>query len=298
MSLGVVYVRDLIFPASIRLGTCFANKACIKMLFQLQDDPILVDPEGEEVPLSADGENFLVTPLQNYVVVVEDDLDDPHHRVPSLSLLQACTLARLDFVREHYHPLHPELFSCGQHSVFPKEWLSDEMIKIVESDFDRETVLLIVSRESESLSEIANVFSVPFFNHDFCARLIEEGENVEASGMPISRPNSMNHYGIVLDQVGMEPLLSILRETIISPLSRALFPERMERMQQLDHHHGFLVRKAKPNNNPKVRNIPERLIFIYRCSTKWSKTGTFLSISMILKSLSMFVWERSLRAVI
>ena len=45
------------------------------------------------------------------------------------------------------------------------------------------------------------VYSFPMFAIPFCSSLLEEVENYEASGMPVQRPNSMNNYGLILNQV-------------------------------------------------------------------------------------------------
>ena len=36
-------------------------------------------------------------------------------------------------------------------------------------------------------------------------------EHYSGSGLPVSRPNSMNKYGLVLNDVGMEPLFDQLQ---------------------------------------------------------------------------------------
>ena len=42
--------------------------------------------------------------------------------------------------------------------------------------------------------------------------LLDEADGYNASGLPTSRPNSMNKYGLVLNEIGLEGLFdSLLR---------------------------------------------------------------------------------------
>ena len=45
-----------------------------------------------------------------------------------------------------------------------------------------------------------------------CEMLLDEADGYNASGLPTSRPNSMNKYGLVLNEIGLEGLFdSLLR---------------------------------------------------------------------------------------
>ncbi|XP_052723146.1 2-oxoglutarate and iron-dependent oxygenase domain-containing protein ICU11 isoform X4 [Vigna angularis] len=59
----------------------------------------------------------------------------------------------------------------------------------------------------------------------------------------IMRPNTMNKYGAVLDDFGLETMLDKLMEGFIRPLSRVLFAEVGG--ATLDSHHGFVVEYGK-----------------------------------------------------
>lgn len=69
--------------------------------------------------------------------------------------------------------------------------------------------------------------------------MIEEIENFESAGLPISRPNSMNNYGVILDEIGFTPLLADLRDKCVLPFAELFFPE--DGGTSLDSHHGFVV---------------------------------------------------------
>eukprot|EP01035_Chromulina_nebulosa_P017572 gene17572-23140_t len=64
--------------------------------------------------------------------------------------------------------------------------------------------------------------------------------NFESTSLPKRRPNTMNKYGLILNDIGMESFMSTLLEDYISPISSVLF-SREAVAQSLDHHHSFLV---------------------------------------------------------
>lgn len=57
-------------------------------------------------------------------------------------------------------------------------------------------------------------------------------------GLQVNRPNSMNNYGAILDDFGMEPVLDRLMQTMVSKMSFLKYPHIAD---QLDEHHGFAV---------------------------------------------------------
>ena len=77
---------------------------------------------------------------------------------------------------------------------------------------------------------------------DFCTILLRELEHYERrmaeSGQEVSRPNSMNNYGVVLNSIGMERTMDHLQRAYVRPMAEALFPTEGE---HADHHHSFMV---------------------------------------------------------
>eukprot|EP00894_Picocystis_sp_ML_P004993 jgi/Pico_ML_1/55510/g1185.t1 len=58
--------------------------------------------------------------------------------------------------------------------------------------------------------------------------------------MPKARPNSMNQYGILLEELGLYPgLLDPLLKEYLQPMARVLFPDAAG--DTLDHHRSFIV---------------------------------------------------------
>ena len=66
-----------------------------------------------------------------------------------------------------------------------------------------------------------NVWKIPLLTERFCQLILEELRHYEASGIPLRRPNGMNRYGLVLNQLGLEPLISELQKRYVTESPRA-----------------------------------------------------------------------------
>ncbi|MDP2438570.1 MAG: hypothetical protein Q8P67_22740 [archaeon] len=96
---------------------------------------------------------------------------------------------------------------------------------------------------SRPLSEILQedcpqVYSFPFFTRDFCQSFMQELATFRGSGLPAAKPNSMNNYGVVLDDIGLEEFFVRLIDTHLRPIACELYPDIGA---SLDSHHGFVV---------------------------------------------------------
>lgn len=91
--------------------------------------------------------------------------------------------------------------------------------------------------------EMPGVYSFRAFTPEFLRLLTEEIEHFyttsEQYQIPIRRPNSMNNYGVVVNAIGMRPLITSFQQNYIWPICRHLFPKEAS---QFDNHHSFLVR--------------------------------------------------------
>lgn len=86
--------------------------------------------------------------------------------------------------------------------------------------------------------ECWEVYSFPLFTEAFCETLIAEMAHYEASGLPVRRPNSMNEYGLILNMIGLEPMLDRLQTEVWQPIAQELFPAIGA---EFDRHHSFIV---------------------------------------------------------
>lgn len=131
----------------------------------------------------------------------------------------------------NYQPLHKEIYSMHATNFFVPSFIK----AIHESTEDR---------FRDIMSEAApGIFTFEMLQPQFCELLLKEVKNFEKwvcdTKFKIMRPNTMNKYGAVLDDFGLEPMLHKLMEDFLRPLSKVFFPEVGG--ATLDSHHGFVV---------------------------------------------------------
>mmetsp|Transcript_18579 Transcript_18579/g.62276 ORF Transcript_18579/g.62276 Transcript_18579/m.62276 type:complete len:450 (-) Transcript_18579:139-1488(-) len=145
-------------------------------------------------------------------------------RIQQLQLRRARTICG-------YEPLHPPLFA--QKPVLTAEWLDADLLAATRSRDE--------ARMRALLTEVSpGVYSFRMATPAFCEAFLEEMAHFEASGLPKARPNSMNRYGVIVNEIGMERLVDVLQQEIICPLAELLYSE-VKGCLSLDHHHTFMV---------------------------------------------------------
>lgn len=126
---------------------------------------------------------------------------------------------------------HPELFAEKPNWTC-NEWLDPGFSKaLAAGTADAWRDLLMTHSPGE-------VYSFPFFTAGFCEVLLQEVMNFYDSGLPARRPNSMNNYGIILAEIGLEPWVRSLQD-LVRPLGELLWPGPGSGW---DGHHCFIVR--------------------------------------------------------
>jgi len=89
----------------------------------------------------------------------------------------------------------------------------------------------------------AGVYSFEAFTPEFCGMLVEEIDHAQAEyAKVLVRPNGMNRYGMVLNQLGLEPAITELQQRYIKPLQHFLYSKEGF---EPDDHHCFIVRYRK-----------------------------------------------------
>jgi len=205
---------------NMRLSKEYVTEARIKDLFQVPT-LVLFDKEGEEILLSS------IVPGQKYFVVQSDFY--PHGF--GFEVSDKIELARKSIIKELYKPLHPHLWNIDD-SLFESSFL--DAIHKYQASKDLKDITSILKKETKT-----EIYSFRIFTDKFCKELLEEVDHFEGSGLPAVRPNSMNNYGVILDELGMTTFFSQLREKYILPLASALYPKHGG--EELDHHHAFIV---------------------------------------------------------
>jgi hypothetical protein len=153
------------------------------------------------------------------------------------------------FHRKSYKPIHPELFTWNEqflvptfvHVVEQAKLLIPEMLAADTTEKQKE----FNDKRREILSqaleaELKDVYSLEIFTLDFCNKLIQEVKNYEKTQDVALRPNSMNSYGLVIDELGMGSFFDgFIR--YFSPFAKIMNKGAYE----LDDHHTFIVEYFK-----------------------------------------------------
>jgi predicted 2-oxoglutarate/Fe(II)-dependent dioxygenase YbiX len=132
-------------------------------------------------------------------------------------------------ITTNYKPLYPQLFNANEMEY--QNWFVPSFKEAIRKGTDS-------SLRSILNEETPLVYSFDLFTEQFCKYLTQEVKNFEDSPFPKSRPNSMNNYGVILNDIGMEPVFDKLLE-IIKPLTAILYPQYAG--DSVDHHHSFIV---------------------------------------------------------
>eukprot|EP00929_Paragymnodinium_shiwhaense_P098561 TRINITY_DN60019_c0_g1_i1.p1 TRINITY_DN60019_c0_g1~~TRINITY_DN60019_c0_g1_i1.p1 ORF type:complete len:603 (+),score=136.51 TRINITY_DN60019_c0_g1_i1:128-1936(+) len=142
---------------------------------------------------------------------------------------------------ERYGRKHQRLYEIG--GVTPEEAVEPELLalmaksKAAKTRAEAKRILLGSGLIKEILAE--DVFSFRLLKKSFCEFLMEEISHFYASKLPARRPNSMNNYGIILSEIGLDPLVFFLQDTVVQPLAAVLLPEEGS---ELESYHAFTIR--------------------------------------------------------
>lgn len=229
VSMGFVY--------HLRLAKQYVTKKVLEALFAL-DEMILITRDGDEIA-EVDGTYPNLSPLRQYMVASEQDLENMdekeegevkgNHITPET--FNKMYAAKLDMIKRLYVPLHPNLFTLSESHFVPSFLAALHDYKETK---DKTKLYHILTKETSTC-----IYSFSIFNETFCKQLIEEVENFEHSGLPVSRPNSMNNYGVILDEIGFKPFFDRLTSEYIVPFTTHLYPS--DSGATLDSHHAFIV---------------------------------------------------------
>jgi len=146
------------------------------------------------------------------------------------------------------HRRHPELFE----GTFQPCWLDERFLQIVErfrlhpEGADQwDLAELTTDLQQSGLGFECNmeeVYSFPVFSELFVELLNQEICRFNETGLPAARPNSMNNHGIIVNQIGMRPMITAFQQEYLLPITRVLFSDIG---YQFDDHHSFTVRYQK-----------------------------------------------------
>ncbi|GFY63334.1 2-oxoglutarate and iron-dependent oxygenase domain-containing protein 2 [Trichonephila inaurata madagascariensis] len=146
--------------------------------------------------------------------------------------LEKHSVERKKLLQQMYKPIETNVFNLQENFLDPS------FINLVNAakslNFEKTVHLLdIISKEKQ-------LYGFRVFTQAFCCKLIKELDHYRESSLPKGRPNSMNKYGVLLDELGFHDHFSkVLRTEYLDPLAKVLFPEW--RGNELDSHKIFTV---------------------------------------------------------
>jgi hypothetical protein len=115
-----------------------------------------------------------------------------------------------------------------------KEIFDPQFLELIYSKFETKSDLLTkIVKETDS-----GIYSFQLFTIEFCNQLVEEVERIQKSGINTNSPNTMNNFGVILDNFGMFKFLNSLMHYVMR-LTTLLFPNWGG--DSLVDHHGFVV---------------------------------------------------------
>ena len=135
------------------------------------------------------------------------DVDAPFEIILPRPEQQGCangTCSMMALPELRYRPLHPKLFG----NSFRREWFAPSFAEALADGSEK------ALRKMLRVEVTGRVFSFEMLKLDFCEMLLNELQHYEASGNPVTRPNSMNNYGVIVNQIGMKPLLDDLQASL------------------------------------------------------------------------------------
>ncbi|XP_063878523.1 2-oxoglutarate and iron-dependent oxygenase domain-containing protein 2-like [Scylla paramamosain] len=144
---------------------------------------------------------------------------------------EAHSIRQRNCVLEQYTPRHPHLYTL-QESFLDSQFL--EVVRAAKQPDQTSEGLTCLLQDHRQ-----RVFSFPVFTKEFCKMFVEELTHYEEAPLQKGRPNTMNQYGIKLDELGFTDFVSSLQKEYLSPITRLLFPDWGG--GSLDSHKAFVV---------------------------------------------------------
>lgn len=188
----------------------------------LRDYGVHVSFTGREQFVAEYGSHLKQMGCDNIDSVVKEVEKEVDRRVN----LQEASWKRKCHIQQNYNFKHPHIQNLNE------TFLDKDFLEISKDSINGHV-------NSKVKKVLDNVYSFPVFTKDFCKSFIEEIHNFKESKLPSAQPNSMNKHGVLLSELGLDPLVDSLRASFLQPLSLLLYPEATK--DGLDSHKAFTV---------------------------------------------------------
>lgn len=161
---------------------------------------------------------------------------------------------------EELGPRHSALYSFGP--AFEKRYVHHELRKAAAMARAKENEVAIKDLFQEV---IPGVFaSDRLFTKHFLGDLLGELEHIEGSGIPRRRPNGMNRYGVILNNVGFQMALDGFVEAYARPLAATLFPETVN-AEDAEENYAFTVRYEATGDTELAKHGDASVVTLNLC---------------------------------
>jgi len=129
----------------------------------------------------------------------------------------------------------------------------------------------------EILEEVSpRIYKFEMFKPEFCDYFLEELKLAEAKlvqqNIPINRPNSMNNYGIIIDELGYRAAISSLMKNYLLPISSLFYSDYYG--SSLNNHHCFMVRYKQGEDLDLALHTDDAEVTLNVCLGKEFTGGT------------------------
>lgn len=212
--------------------------------------------------LDSNGAKFLATPVARALVSAGSRAHFAAAPLQSQMMQKRELFTADSAVSEQHRRRATDAHRFVERAIFEPAHFADAFVPGLLDALDsgnRTRILSVVNREADS-----GIFSLQLFTADFCRRLLLEIEAFLGEPELVRRPNSMNAYGVVLDD--LEPardFFAALTRRVVQPLARALFDEWLS--GELDNHHAFSVKYALGGDRGLDFHMDQSLITLNVC---------------------------------
>ncbi|CAD7935183.1 unnamed protein product [Amoebophrya sp. A120] len=136
-----------------------------------------------------------------------------------------------------------KFFTIKAGDDLPEEWLDERFKKWRDAGYPMEDLPGVDSVNKTLITtHKPDIYSFPMFTMEFCDELVKEVRSIYQSGIEVQRPNSMNRYGVILNYIGMEGLMSAIQRLIQQ--TEIAVKKFGSVGSSWDAHHSFIVQYA------------------------------------------------------
>lgn len=163
-------------------------------------------------------------------------------QAPLVQSVYAGEAENLDFWEEHNDLLQQARREWGRKHPALYTWNDEFVDRFLDSRVGDALRSKSVSKLKALFepTEKQGVHKTQLFNPEFVDLFLDELAYQEESQIPMRRPNGMNRYGCILDEVGFGDLVKDLSSHLLRPMAHILFSNRVA-VEDLSQHYGFVV---------------------------------------------------------